>query len=158
MSPTLTAPHPVGLAPLSRLAHLRVGLGATLLLAPAVALVGGLYAGPAGVVAGLVAIAVVALSFIVSTLAVAAADKRDPALVLPVGLGTYAAKVVVLGVAAFSIAGGNAAWNPVAGWSVVAATITWTVAHAVWFWRTPRPYVVFPDAHADVTPPRASQT
>lgn len=101
-------------------------------------------AGVAGLIGALGATAVVALFFVVSSVAVAWADARDPALTLPVALTTYFVKVVLLGVIGFPIARGSASWHAVTGWTLLAATLWWTGVQAWWFWRTPRPYVVLP--------------
>lgn len=137
-----TVDHALGLAPPSRLAHLRIGLLASAVVALPAAVIGAATAGIAGVLGALGGVVVIALSFVISTVAVAAADARDPALVLPVGLTTYLVKVIVVGVAAFVIARGDAAWHAVTGWTVVATAVTWAGAQAWWFWRLPRPYVV----------------
>lgn len=154
-----TVDHALGLAPPSRIAHLRIGLIASSAVAVPAVGIGAAVAGGPGALGALGGVLAIALSFVISTLAVAAADARDPALVLPVGLFTYIAKVVVVGVIAFGVSHGHAAWHVVTGWTVVATTISWAVAQAWWFWRTPRPYVVLADPerslNAQRVPPRA---
>jgi ATP synthase protein I len=143
------------MAPPSRVAHLRVGLVAIAGFAVPAGLIGLLIAGWAGLAGALGATVVVALFFVISTVAVALADARDPALTLPVALTTYTVKVVVLGVVGFPIARGSASWHAVTGWTLLAATLWWTGVQAWWFWRTPRPYVVLPPTRGDGAPPRA---
>jgi len=130
----------------SRLAHLPVGLLASAALAVPAGVLGAVFAGPAGLAGALGAVAAVAASFVISTLAVAWADRRDPSLTLPVALATYILKVIVIGVVGFAIARGHATWHEVTGWTVLAATLTWVTAQAWWSWHTPRPYVVLPPA------------
>jgi len=139
-----TVDHDLGLAAPSRVAHLRIGLITSAAFAVPAAVVGALVAGVNGLAGALGATAVVALFFVISTVAVAAADARDPALTLPVALATYFIKVVILGVVGFPIAEGSASWHAVTGWTLLAATLWWTGVQAWWFWRTPRPYVVLP--------------
>jgi len=151
-----TVDHQLGLPPPSRIAHLRIGLLAMLAFVVPAGAIGAVAAGGAGLAAAVGATLVVTLFFVISTLAVAAADARDPALTLPVGLATYIVKVVILGVAGFPLARGAASWHAVTGWTLLAATLWWTAVQAWWFWRTPRPYVVLPVASpVDTAPPRA---
>lgn len=143
----VTAPAPVGLPPLSRLAHLPAGLRALALLAGPCGVVGLLVDGPPGVLAAFAGLAVVAVSFCASTLAVAAADRHAVALTLPVALAVYAVKASLLGVVAFAVTRDTSpqrGWHAVTGWSVLAGTLGWLVAQVLWSWRTPRPYVVVP--------------
>ena len=150
-----TVEHDLGMAPLSRVAHLKVGLIASAgFLVPAV-VIGSLVAGWKGAVAAAGATCVVALFFVVSTVAVAAADAKDPALTLPVALTTYITKVVVLGLVGFPLAEGNASWHALTGWTLLAATLWWTFVQAWWFWHTPRPYVVLSGVRKNDPPHRA---
>jgi ATP synthase protein I len=151
---TRTVSHDLGMAPPSPVAHLKVGLiASTGFLLPAVG-IGAVFAGWKGAVAAVGATCVVALFFVISTVAVAAADAKDPALTLPVALTTYITKVVVLGLVGFPLAQGNASWHPVTGWTLLAATLWWTSVQAWWFWRTPRPYVVLSGVRRDDPPHR----
>jgi hypothetical protein len=115
-----------------------VAIGA--LLVPA-AVVGGLIAGTVGAVAAVSAIAVVASFFTISALAVAAADRRNPRLTLPVALATYVVKVWIFGVFAFAAVQGNERWHDVFAGALGAGLLAWLGAHVVWFWRSPVPRV-----------------
>jgi ATP synthase protein I len=160
---TRTVDHALGLDAPSRIAHLRIGLLSSVIFAVPAAAVGLAVAGVGGLLGALGATAVVALFFVISTLAVAWADARDPAQTLPVALATYFVKVAVIGAVGFPIAQGSASWHAVTGWTLLAATLWWTGVQAWWFWRTPRPYVVVPavepktsdQAHVEQDLPRA---
>jgi ATP synthase protein I len=127
------------------LSHVTAGLKVTGLLA----LVGAPLAwlvrdarAAAWVLAGL---AVVALFFSVSAYAVAAAGRIADSLTLPVALGTYMIKVVLLGVLLVALR--DRPWlDPKAfGLSVVAGTFAWTGVHARRVW-TGQIYYVDPPA------------
>jgi hypothetical protein len=92
----------------------------------------------AWVLAGL---ALVVAFFSVSAYAVAAAGRVADSLTLPVALGTYLIKVIVLGVVLVAVR--DQPWlDPKAfGLSIVAGTVTWTVVHARRVWTTPVYYV-----------------
>ena len=124
-----------------RLRHLPSGLyatGALLVLgAAAGAVVQGL-AGAAGVALGVV---LVAASFTGSSVAIAWADRINPRLVMPVGLMTYVVKFAALGVAAAALAASGWAGLPAFGLGIVAGTLGWVTAQAVWTWRAKIPYV-----------------
>jgi hypothetical protein len=96
----------------------------------------------AWVVAGLV---LVALFFSVSAYAVAVAGRIADSLTLPVALGTYLIKVVLLGVVLVTLR--DRPWlDPKAfGLSVVAGTFAWTAVHARRVW-TGQTYYVNPPA------------
>jgi hypothetical protein len=123
------------------LSHVRTGLVATGVLAvvgvPLAWLVRDARAA-AWVVAGL---ALVVAFFSVSAYAVAAAGRIADSLTLPVALGTYMIKVIVLGLVLVALR--DQPWlDPQAfGLSVAAGTVTWTAAHARRVWTTPVYYV-----------------
>lgn len=124
-----------------RLPYLRVTLpasaGLALLAIPVGAVVAGA-AGAAGVAAG---VALVVLSYLVSGVSVAWADAVHPRLVLPVGLGAYAVKIVLLGLVMWAIAGTG--WSGIGpmGAAIIAAVVVWTATHLIWAVRSPLPYV-----------------
>lgn len=95
-------------------------------------------AGVAGVAAG---VGLVAASYVLSSLAIAWADRVNPRLVLPVGLTVYVVKFLFLGV--FMIALNATGWLGLVpmGFAIVAAALTWSAAQAVWTWRAKIPYV-----------------
>lgn len=95
-------------------------------------------AGAAGAIAG---VALVVVSYLISGVSVAWADSVNPRLIMPVGLMTYAVKVVILGVVMAAIAAtGWSGLGPM-GATIIAAVFVWTGAHLVWAVRAPLPYV-----------------
>ncbi len=125
----------------ARLPHLRLPLLACAALAvvavPAAALLRG-PAGAAGVAAG---IALVIVSYLVSSFSVAWADAVHPRLIMSVGLVTYATKIVFLGVAMAAVASTGWPGLPDMGVSIIAAVVVWTGAHLTWALRSPLPTV-----------------
>lgn len=115
-----------------RLAHLPVVLSATgaLLLVAAVA---GWLAGGAAAAAGAAAgVALVAGSYLLTTLLVAWADSVEVRLVLPVGLTTYLVKFTAIGVAMAAVVATGWDGLPALGVGVVAAVVVWTGSHIWW--------------------------
>jgi hypothetical protein len=123
------------------LSHVRAGLLTTAALAAVGAPLAWLVrdAKAAGwVLAGL---ALVAVFFSVSAAAVAWAGRIDDSLTLPVALGTYVLKVVVLGIVLLSLKGKPWLDPRAFGFAVVAGTLAWTTVHARRVWTTPVYYV-----------------
>ncbi|MFG2036621.1 hypothetical protein [Dactylosporangium sp. NPDC048998] len=94
--------------------------------------------GAAGDVAG---IALVTLSYVVSSLIIAWTDLRARHLLLPVAMATYLVKFTLIGLAMWAALGTDWAGLPWMGVSVIVAVIAWMTAHAVWVWRAKIPYV-----------------
>lgn len=124
-----------------RLPYLRVTLLASAALALVAVPIGAVVAGAAGAAGVFAGVVLVVFSYLVSGLSVAWADAVHPRLVLPVGLGTYAVKIVVLGVVMWTIAGTG--WSGLApmGAAIIAAVVIWTTSHLLWAVRAPLPYV-----------------
>lgn len=122
-----------------RLRHLPVGLVASLVLLIVGTHVAGTVAGPYGALGALLGVALVATSFVVSSVVVAWADQVHPRMVLPVGLAAYVVKFTLLGVVLTAMP----AWRGLHafGWLVVTGTLTWVTVQAWWLWRTPMLYV-----------------
>ncbi|WP_018351257.1 hypothetical protein [Longispora albida] len=124
-----------------RLNHLPVPLavtGGALVLAAIIGLVLAGWAGAAGAALG---VALVGVSYVVSSVVVAWADAVNPKLTMPAGLGVYAVKFGLLGSSLGAIsATGWAGLKPM-GFAVIGATLCWTFAHAVWLWKARLPYV-----------------
>jgi hypothetical protein len=95
-------------------------------------------AGLFGVLAG---VALVVVSYLISSLVVAWVDLVARAMLLPVVLLTYVLKFTVFGVVMWTIA--NTGWaglRPM-GVAVIAATVAWTGAQGWWIMRAKIPYV-----------------
>jgi hypothetical protein len=124
-----------------RLRHLPAGLLASGVLLVAGVVVGAALRGWAGAAGAAAGVVLVAASYVLSTLAVAWADSVNPRLIMPVGLGTYVLKVVLIGVAMAAIAGTGWAGLVPMGIAVMVAAVGWIVAQAWWTWHARIPYV-----------------
>ncbi|WP_432986380.1 hypothetical protein [Dactylosporangium sp. CA-233914] len=95
-------------------------------------------AGAGGDVAG---VALVTLSYVVSSLVIAWTDLRARHLLLPVALATYLIKFTLIGLAMWVVLSTGWSGLPWMGVAVIVAVIAWMTAHAVWVWRAKIPYV-----------------
>jgi ATP synthase protein I len=141
---------PTTLSPLGL--TLRAGLSGVAISAPVALVLSGVLAGVRGLISSAIGLALVALFFLVSMVLVERANTVGPALTLPVALTVYGIKIVVLGVIVFGTNAVSHLNAPAFCWSVVAATMSWLVAHAVAVWRTKMPYVVIAEPIPDRTP------
>jgi hypothetical protein len=112
----------------------------TLLVTSAVVIVigavlGGLTRGGAGAVGAAVGVALPSASFTLSTVVLAWADKQNPRLVLPFGVGLYVMKYSLLGSAMILV--GTSDWPGLVpfGWGVAAGIVAWTGVHIWWLAR-----------------------
>lgn len=124
--------------------HVRAGLVAT----GAVAVVGLplaiLDSGARGAFGLLAGLAIVALFFSISAIAVAwAGQMGGDGITLPAALATYAVKIVVLGVILAKTNGTTAMNTTSMAVAVLVGTLAWTVVHARRVWTT-RIYYVDP--------------
>lgn len=94
-------------------------------------------AGVAGVVAG---VALVVVSYTLSSIVIAIADTIRPALVLPFGLATYVVKFSVFGVIMAAISDRGWAGLSAMGAAIVAAAVLWSAAQVLWLVRTQPPF------------------
>jgi hypothetical protein len=132
-----------------RVRHLRVEFAVAGILLVIGAVVAGLAHGSdisagvglarAGGFAG--AVALVALSYTLSTLAIAWADSISSQLVFPVGVGMYVFKFSLLAV--FMVAIGETTWNGKIATAVgiVLAVVAWTSTQIWWTVQTAHPFV-----------------
>ena len=124
-----------------RLQHLRTALIAMGVLLVVVAPLAAWRDGATGVLGALAGVALVASSYTVSSLVIAATDLRARHLLMPVALGTYIAKFSIIGVVMWIIASADWGGLPWLGALVIAGTVVWVAAQAVWVWRAKIPYV-----------------
>ncbi|HEX5542272.1 MAG TPA: hypothetical protein VFX60_12040 [Micromonospora sp.] len=125
----------------ARLPYLRTTLGASGVLLVVAAGVAALLRGATGAAGAAAGVALVVISYLISGISVAWADAVHPRMIMPVGLVTYAVKVVILGVAMAAVAAtGWPGLGPM-GATIIAAVMVWAGAHLVWAVRTPMPYV-----------------
>jgi hypothetical protein len=130
-----------------RLRHLPPALAASAVTLVVCAAIGAGTAGTPGFVGAVLGCAAAVLSFVVSSVTVAWADKVNPRLVLVVGLTVYALKMIALAALLFALQ--EVAWAglPAVGWALAATVLVWVAVQAVWVYRSRIPYV-------DLTPPR----
>jgi hypothetical protein len=91
--------------------------------------------GPAalGATAG---VAIVTVSFTMSTLVLAWADTVRPALLMPLGLVTYVVKYALLGVIMAFVISSEWPGRLALGWGIVAGVLGWTAVQIWWVART----------------------
>jgi hypothetical protein len=124
-----------------RLNHLPAGLLGTALVLVFAVPIAAITRGPQGALGATVGVVGVALSYVLSGLAVAWADSISPQLTMPVGIATYAVKFSLLGV--LLIAFGDSTWSglhPMA-FAILAAVLGWNAGHIWWAAHARIPYV-----------------
>ncbi|NIL39753.1 hypothetical protein HCB17_00185 [Salinispora arenicola] len=115
-----------------RLRHLPVLLAASGLLAAVAALAGAVAGGAAAALGAAIGVAVTVASYTLTTVVLAWADRVNPQLVLPFGLGLYAAKFTLIGVVLVGVAAtGWAGLIPLC-FGIAAGVVVWTGVHIWW--------------------------
>jgi hypothetical protein len=115
-----------------RTRHLPPLLAASAVVMIIAAAIGGAVQGPVGALGAALGVAIATASFTVSTLVIAYADRLDPKLVMPFGMGTYIAKISVLGGLLLVVAeAGWAGLKPLA-WGIAAGVLGWAVVQIWW--------------------------
>lgn len=124
-----------------RLRHLPTGLIASGVLVALVAPLAWLVTGPAAAAGVIAGVALVVVSYVFSSVVVMWCDLVKPALILPVGLLSYALKFAFLGVVMYRVA--QTGWAGLApmGWTIILATLVWTGAQLWWILTAKIPYV-----------------
>ncbi len=115
-----------------RLRHLPVLLVTSAVVAALGAVAGGVLGGADAALGAVAGVAVTVASYTLTTVVLAWADARNPQLVLPFGLGLYAAKFTLLGGVMVAVAS--------TGWpgliplclGIAAGVVVWTGAHIWW--------------------------
>ncbi|WP_117665575.1 hypothetical protein [Micromonospora sp. MW-13] len=115
-----------------RLRHLPVLLAASAVVAALGAVAGGVLGGADAALGVAAGVAVTVVSYSLTTVVLAWADARNPQLVLPFGLGLYAAKFTLLGGVMVAVAStGWAGLIPLC-LGIGAGVVVWTGAHIWW--------------------------
>ncbi|MEU7999770.1 hypothetical protein AB0B66_01150 [Catellatospora sp. NPDC049111] len=128
-----------------RLKFLPFMLGVTAVVAVVAPLVAYLAVGAAAAVGVLAGVALVAVSYLLSSFVIAWADSINPKMVLSVGLLMYAVKFTVLFLVLAVIAkSGWSGLKPMAIGIGIAA-IAWTIGHGWWLWHAKIPYIDEPE-------------
>jgi hypothetical protein len=128
----------------SRIGHLRLTAGVSAAVLVVAAAVGGLAGGPVAALGLAAGVALVAASYIASTLALAWADSVAPRMVFGVGMGMYILKFSLFGVMLVAVT--EAGWDgrtPMA-LGIALGVIAWTASHVWWMTRHAYPYVKTP--------------
>lgn len=97
--------------------------------------------GATGALGALAGLGLVTLSYTLSSLIIAATDLRARHLLVPVAMSTYIVKFSIIGVVMWIVAGTEWGGLPWLGALVIAGTLVWVGAQAVWVWRAKIPYV-----------------
>ncbi|GAA1806637.1 hypothetical protein GCM10009682_30690 [Luedemannella flava] len=132
-----------------RIPHLPTALWASGALLVASVIIGFVYGGSVAAAGAALGVALVALSYVASTLAIAWADSVRPQLVLAVGLVTYTIKFTYIGLGMAALAAADWAGLPAMGVSLIVAIVVWNAAQIWYVVRHP----VLPEPSAD--PPDA---
>ncbi|MFF3864946.1 hypothetical protein [Micromonospora sp. NPDC001898] len=115
-----------------RLRHLPVLLVASAVVAALGAVAGGILGGADAALGVAAGVAVTVVSYTLTTVVLAWADARNPQLVLPLGLGLYAAKFTLLGGVMVAVAStGWAGLLPLC-LGIAVGVVVWTGAHIWW--------------------------
>ncbi|MFI0796248.1 hypothetical protein ACH4OY_26720 [Micromonospora rubida] len=115
-----------------RLRHLPVLLVASAVVAALGAVAGGVLGGADAALGVAAGVAVTVVSYTLTTVVLAWADARNPQLVLPFGLGLYAAKFTLLGGVMVAVAStGWAGLLPLC-LGIAVGVAVWTGAHIWW--------------------------
>jgi ATP synthase protein I len=102
----------------------------TCLAGLAAAIICGAVAGSKGVIAAIMATALVMIFFTISLIAVAYAARISPQVMLPAALGSYIIKLLVI-FAVLAALENVTIWHPRAfAWTVLALTLVWVFAEA----------------------------
>ncbi|MET8152975.1 hypothetical protein ACIBSW_02505 [Actinoplanes sp. NPDC049668] len=97
----------------------------------------GFFAGGAPSAVGAAAgVAIVTVSFTMSTLVLAWADTVRPALLMPLGMLTYVVKYSLLGVILAFVVSSEWPGRFAMGWGIVAGVLGWTAVQIWWVART----------------------
>jgi hypothetical protein len=124
-----------------RLQHLPTALVAMGILLVVVAPLAGWRDGVTGVLGALAGVALVTSSYTLSSLIIAGTDLRARHLLLPVAMSTYVLKFTLIGVVMWIVSSTGWGGLPWLGVLVIAGTLVWITAQAVWVWRAKIPYV-----------------
>lgn len=124
-----------------RLRHLPASLLASAVLLALMVPVAWVSAGAVAAVGAALGVALVAFSYLVSSLVVAWTDLVARELMLPVVLLTYALKFILFGVVLYQA--NRVGWGGLSalGVAVIVGTFGWTGAHLYWILNAKIPYV-----------------
>ncbi len=127
---------PLPADPRWRVEHLPLLTAFSFALMMCAASVGFFAGGPQYAMGAAVGVAIVTVSFTMSTLVFAWADTVRPALLMPLGMLTYVVKYTLLGVILAFVVSSDWPGRVALGWGVVAGVLGWTAVQIWWVART----------------------
>jgi hypothetical protein len=126
---------PLPADPRWRIEHLPFLSAVSVALLLCAASVGFLVDGGTAALGAAAGVALVTVSFTMSTLVIAWADTVRPALIMPLGLLTYVIKYAVLGLIMVLVLESGWPGRVALGWGVVAGVLGWTAVQIWWVAR-----------------------
>ncbi|MEV4638749.1 hypothetical protein AB0J80_15495 [Actinoplanes sp. NPDC049548] len=127
---------PLPADPRWRVAHLPFLTAFSVALMMCAASVGYLVIGPPAAVGAAAGVALVTVSYTMSTLVLAWADTVRPALLMPLGLLTYVIKYSLLGVILAFVISSEWPGRVALGWGVITGVVGWTAVQIWWVARS----------------------
>jgi hypothetical protein len=116
----------------SRLGHVPLALAVSGVVLVLAVVVGWLLRGGAGAAGAAAGVALVVVSYLVSSVVVAWADSISPQLVLPFGLATYVTKIVLLGLVMLAVVQTGWEGTVAMGLAIIPGVVGWTGANVWW--------------------------
>jgi hypothetical protein len=129
---------PLPADPRWRVEHLPFLTAFSVALMICAASVGFFAGGVPGAVGAAAGVAIVTVSFTMSTLVLAWADTVRPALLMPLGLLTYVVKYTLLGVILAFVVSSEWPGRVPMGWGIIAGVLGWTAVQIWWVARAAR--------------------
>jgi hypothetical protein len=126
---------PLPADPRWRVEHLPFLTAFSFALMACAASVGFFTSGPTAAFGAAAGIAIVTVSYTMSTLVLAWADTVRPALIMPLGMLTYVVKYSLLGVILAFVVSSEWPGRAALGWGVVAGVLGWTAVQIWWVAR-----------------------
>ncbi len=120
-----------------RLRHVPLALGVSGVVLVLAVAAGWVASGGAGALGAAAGVALVVVSYLVSTVAVAWADAVNTRLVLPVGLATYGLKILLFGLVMLAVLETDWAGTVAMGLAIVPGVVGWVAANMWWVLRRP---------------------
>ncbi|GGQ38923.1 hypothetical protein [Couchioplanes azureus] len=129
---------PLPADPRWRVEHLPLLTAFSFALMMCAASVGFLTSGVPAALGAVAGVAIVTVSYTMSTLVLAWADTVRPALLMPLGITTYVVKYSLLGVILAFVISSEWQGRSALGWGVVAGVMGWTAVQIWWVARLSR--------------------
>jgi hypothetical protein len=124
----------------SRVQHLRITVGLSVVVLAVATTVGAIAAGADAAVGVGAGVGLVIASYVASTLAIAWADSIEPRMVFGVGLGMYITKFTFFGLLLMKIVDSPWAGRIPMAIGIVTGVVAWTASQIWWAARHAHPY------------------